>query len=288
VNAALEPLIAAASFVVSTTVGTAVTTEELRRVASRPRAIVIATVAQWLLLPIVALVIVISLRPPELVAVALLLAASCPGGALANAYVYLAGADTTLSVVITVVSTVAAVATLPAVLTVGLALAGLRPSSVPDPWRQVLVALLVAVLVPVLLGLVLRHRWPAAVARHERRLRGIAALGVLAVVAMIVVDQWSPLGRYAATAIVVALAYGTLCGASGYAAGAVAGLPRDGRFTVGVDLVCRNMAIFALVTVSGLMRPELLVIGVVFFLAQATIGLVGGALWRRRHGRPRG
>jgi bile acid:Na+ symporter, BASS family len=282
VNAALEPAIAAASFLVSTAVGTGVIAGDLGRVASRPRAVVIATVAQWLLLPAIALAIVAAGRPPEPVAVALLLVAACPGGALSNAYVFLAGADTALSVALTAISTVAAVVTLPVVLMAGMALAGQPRPAVADPWKAVLAALVVAVLVPVLLGLGLRHRWPGAVARHERTLRGAAAIGVLAVIALIVADQWTPLGRYAGVAIVAAIAFGLLGGASGYAAGTAAGLPRHARFTVGVDLVCRNMAIFSLVAVTSLRRPELLAIGVVFFLVQATIGLLGGAAWRRR------
>lgn len=281
-NAALEPLVASASFLVSTAVGTGVTAGDLGRVASRPRAVVIATVAQWLVLPLIALSIVAAGRPPEPVATALLLAAACPGGALSNAYVFLAGADTALSVVLTAISTIAAVVTLPVVLLAGQALAGLPRPAVADPWQEVLAAVLVAVLLPVLLGLGLRRRWPGAVARHERTLRTAAAIGVLAVIAVIVVDQWSPLGRYAGIAIVVATVYGVTGGVAGYAAGAAAGLPANGRFTVGVELVCRNMAIFSLVAVTTLKRPELLALGVVFFLVQATIGLLGGAAWRRR------
>jgi BASS family bile acid:Na+ symporter len=280
VNAALEPVIAIASFLVSTAVGTGVTTGDLGRVASRPRAVILATAAQWLLLPLIALSIVAAGRLPEPVATALLLAAACPGGALSNAYVFLAGADTALSVVLTAISTTAAAVTLPVVLMAGMALARLPRPAVADPWEAVLAALLFAVLLPVLVGLGLRHRWPGAVARCQRTLRGAAAIGVLAAIALIFADQWSPLGRYAGIAVLVAIAYGILGGASGYAAGAAAGLPPAGRFTVGVELMCRNMAIFSLVAVTMLGRPELLAIGAVFFLVQATIGLLGGAAWR--------
>lgn len=280
-TAGLQPAILVAAFLVSMAVGTGVTLGELRSVAARPLAVVAATLAQWLVLPALALGLIALVRPPAVVAVALVLAAACPGAALSNAYVFVAGADVALSVSLTAITTVASALTLPPLLAAGLAVIGATVGPVSALLGQVAVTLAVAVLLPVLLGMALRHAWPEAVARREAVLRRAATAGVVAVVAMILVDQWAPLGRLAGAAALLGLSLAVLAGVAGHLVAAAAGLPPGGRFAVAVELASRNMGIHALVAIEVLGSPEVLAVGVVLFLTQAAVCLAAAAVWRR-------
>jgi BASS family bile acid:Na+ symporter len=281
VSALLQAVIAAVVFLVATAVGTGITVADLRRVAARLRAVVAATLAQWLLLPGLAVLLGAVLPLPEPVALALLLAAACPGGAFGATSAFLAGADTALAATLTAISTAATAATLPALLATALVAAGRAQVAVAGPWRHVLAALVGAVLIPLVTGAALRRRWPEAVARHQPALRRAAWLGVVTVVAMIVADQWAPLGRFALAAFVAGLLLAVGGGALGYAVGTATGLPAAGRFAVGVEHVSRNQGIFLLVAGPLLGRPDLAAVGVVFFLVQAAICLGAASTWRR-------
>lgn len=88
-------------------VGLDVTRKDLRRVARRKWMLALTTIAQVLLLPAAALVVA-PVVPNDRIAAFVLLVAACPGGGMSNVYVYLARANTALSVTLTATSCVAA------------------------------------------------------------------------------------------------------------------------------------------------------------------------------------
>src|SRR6185436_14632120 len=118
------------------------------------------------------------LRPaPEVEAVLLLLAA-CPTGGMANFHAYLARANTALSVTLTTFSCIAASGTLPALLWIYSRFSSTVAAFALPP--VVLVTNVVGLLiVPALIGLGLRRRWPDAVARREKMLQRIGGVSLL-------------------------------------------------------------------------------------------------------------
>src|SRR6478672_12817961 len=94
----LETFVPAVAFLLMLAVGLDVTRENLRNVSGRWRFLFAATAAQALMLPAAALMLVAATSPEARVAEYLLLVAACPGGGMSNVYVYLARANTALSV----------------------------------------------------------------------------------------------------------------------------------------------------------------------------------------------
>ncbi len=139
--------------------GLTLTFEDFRRVFALPRAGIVGVVCQFVIMPTlgwaVGRVLGLAEIDPSL-AVGLILVACCPGGTASNVIAYLARANVALSVMMTTVSTFAAIALTP-LLTKWLAGTLVEV----DAWKLCLDTILV-VLVPVVLGLILNRFLPAA------------------------------------------------------------------------------------------------------------------------------
>ncbi len=90
-------------------------------VARRPKAVVIALVAQVLILPAICFGLVVLFGLEPLLAVGMMLLAASPGGTTANLYSHLFGGDVALNVTLTAVNSVLAAFTLPLVVNLSIA-----------------------------------------------------------------------------------------------------------------------------------------------------------------------
>jgi bile acid:Na+ symporter, BASS family len=164
--------------------------EDFRRVAKAPRAVVAGLIPQFLLLPVATWLATLALDLPPATEAAMLLVASCPGGALSNVITHLGRGNTALSVSISAVASLLALLLTPLNFTWMVAhnpaTAGwLRTLAIDasDIWFSLLVLLAV----PMGLGLLVTHTRPLLAARLRRPLGRFA---VLALAAFIVAGLW--------------------------------------------------------------------------------------------------
>lgn len=132
--------------------------EDFRAVAKTPRPIALGVGAQYLVMPFLGWAIAGLLGLPKEFQVGLILVGCCPGGTASNVVTYLARAHLPLSVLMTMVSTFAAIFMTPLLTD---ALVGARAPV--DPWGMFLTTVKI-VLAPLLVGLTLRQRFPQTVA----------------------------------------------------------------------------------------------------------------------------
>lgn len=117
---------------------------------SRPKEVIIGAVAQYTIMPVVAWVLCKIMNLPADLALGVILVGCCPGGTASNVITYIAGGDVALSVGMTIVSTLAAPVMTPFLVYI-LAGAWVEVSF----WAMVL-SVVKVILVPVLLGILLR------------------------------------------------------------------------------------------------------------------------------------
>jgi BASS family bile acid:Na+ symporter len=86
---------------------------DLRRIAVSPKGPAIGLLAQFVLLPALASLAIFVLRPAPSIGLGLLLVAACPGGASSNFFAMLARGNVALSIAISAVSTLTAIAVTP-------------------------------------------------------------------------------------------------------------------------------------------------------------------------------
>src|SRR5919106_2437045 len=168
------------AFLLMVAVGLDVTREDIRRVAGRGWMVAGLTIAQVVFIPIAAWLLVPTIVD-ERISGFVLLVAACPGGGMSNVYVYLARANTALSVTLTAISSMAAVVTMPVVFAAYAAAAG-DEHEFALPLPTLIAQLLVMTVIPVALGAWIRDRHPEVERRHGGRLRAAAAAGVAVIV----------------------------------------------------------------------------------------------------------
>jgi BASS family bile acid:Na+ symporter len=161
--------------------GLSLTVGDFARVGRQPRAVVIALVLQLLVLPAICFGLVVAFDLPPLLAVGLLLLAASPGGTTANLFSHLFRGDVALNITLTAVNSLVAVVTLPVIT--NLAIDWFDPADGGSLGLQFGKTLQVfaVVLVPVLLGMLVRQRATAFADRMDKPVR-IASAAVLALV----------------------------------------------------------------------------------------------------------
>ena len=86
--------------------GVTMTVDDFKGVLKQPRAVLITTVAQYTIMPLLAYALCIIFKLPAEIAVGVILVGCCPGGTSSNVMTYLARGNTALSVSATAVSTI--------------------------------------------------------------------------------------------------------------------------------------------------------------------------------------
>jgi len=167
--------------------------EDLRYVARHWLAVGVGLAAQFVLLPAATLVLTLLLDLPPAVEAAMMLVASCPGGALSNVMTHFARGNLALSLSISAVSNLLALALTPLVFTL---LVTTNPDTAAwaraievDPVALVAsLALLLAL--PMAAAMLTSHRAPALARRIRQPLGRFAAFALAAFIVLAVAAQW--------------------------------------------------------------------------------------------------
>lgn len=232
-------------------IGLTLTTADFARERRAPTAAVIGTIAQIVALPAIAFGIAWALRLPPEVAVGLIVAGACPGGSTSNLIAYLARVNVALSIVLTVLSSIAIIATLPLWTNLALDWQGLSAeTAVRVPVSDTVGILVGVVLVPVAIGMAVRRRRPDLADRLERfvTILGGVVLALLVIgITLSVRDQVGALLASSGPATLLLCLAGIGIGLGLTTAARLT--PAD-RLTVAIELGVKNTTLGLLITLT--------------------------------------
>lgn len=149
---------------------------DFKVVFTRPKEIIIGFVAQYTIMPLIAWGLSVLLHLPTDIALGVVLVGCCPGGTASNVITYIAGGDVALSVGMTITSTLAAPVMTPLLVYL---LAG---AWVQVSFSGMVISVVKVVLIPVLLGILLRRM----IGRQIEKLSGILPLISVVSIVMII------------------------------------------------------------------------------------------------------
>ncbi len=231
--------------------GLTLTVADFARVLRYPKAAAVALVCQMVLLPLVCLGLIYLFRLEGAVAAGMVLLAASPGGPSANLFSHVAGGNVALNITLTAVNSVLTVFTLP--LWVGLAYTlfldgdagiGLRP----DKFAQVFAIMLV----PVALGMFVRHRFPGWAQRARGTVK-VASIVVLALVVLAAVARdFRTLTAHIGALSAVCLLLAAIGLALGYLIPRLLRIPDDQAIAAGMEIGIHNGALAIAVATSVL------------------------------------
>lgn len=265
-------------------VGTGLLPKHFTALLRNPLPLITATLLQAILLPLLAW-IVLELTEPELeIAIGLILVATSPGGALSNYYCHLGCVDTALSVVLTAASSVLAFFMMPVILAISLTLL-LGEKEIDVDLIDLIIQLVAILLAPLVFGMLLRYWFSSTVEATANAVRSASLILVAALLALIIVDQWSTTQRIFFRAAWVTLFFTFGAVVLGWLSGLWFRMREDQRYATAIEFAVRNAGIAAVVAASSLGRPELAAFSALFVVFQFPIVVFLLGLYRaREHG----
>lgn len=280
-----NPLISAglpiALFIIMIGIGMTLTVRDFRQVAVYPRGLVAGTIAQIILMPLVAFALAYLFGLSPAIAVGLVIIAACPGGTTSNLFVLLARGNVALSIVLTVSASLITILTLPLFINMALQHFMGTEEHISLPVGKTIAMLLVIVLLPVAIGMLVKTRKPELARKAESvvSIFGGIVLAVLIVALLFGVrDQLWDLLRQAGPSAIVLNVAGILLG---FLVGRVAGLTQRETLAVSVELGVKNSTIGLMVTLTLLESSTMSIPAAVYGVLMFPIGFLLAAYGRR-------
>jgi BASS family bile acid:Na+ symporter len=244
-------------------------------IGRRPWALVLGVVAQYTIMPLLGYGIAHLLGLSAVLTAGMILVGAAPGGTASNVMVYLAKGDTPLSVAMTSVSTLLAPFLTP------LLVLGLVGEDLPVSGWDLFRSILQIVLVPVVLGLLLRLLLPRVVRKCLGVLPLVSVVGIAAVVLAVVSGSASTL-LDVGFLLVLAVVLHNVCGlALGYGAGRLGRMPVPGRRAISIEVGMQNSGLAAaLATVY--FAPAAALPAAIFSVWHNVSGSLLASYWSRR------
>jgi BASS family bile acid:Na+ symporter len=142
-------------------------------IAKQPRAMLVGLFGQLVMLPLIAWGVASLFSLPPIFYIGVMLIACCPGGSSSNVFSMLAKGDVALSVSLTAVSSIVTLFTVPLIMQWTTMAAG-AAVGVSLPVGNLLIQNVATMLLPIVIGIVVRYYAPVAAGRIERVLSKIA------------------------------------------------------------------------------------------------------------------
>ncbi|GAA1831833.1 bile acid:sodium symporter family protein [Pseudonocardia ailaonensis] len=233
--------------------GLALTVADFARVLTLPKAVLVTLLCQLVLLPALCfgLVLLVGLGPD--LAIGMMLLVASPGGVTANILAHLAGGDVAFSITVTAVNSVLAVLTLP--LVTAFALARFGDGGGIGLQLDKLAQVFAVVLVPVALGMLVRHRWAAFAERMQRPVRLASVTAVTLAILAAVLQQLDEFLPSLVAVGLVCVVLSVLSLAIGYGVPRLANVPRRQAIASSLEIGVHNAVLAITVAVSVLGNP---------------------------------
>ncbi|MEQ9466791.1 MAG: bile acid:sodium symporter family protein [Ekhidna sp.] len=217
--------------------------EDFIRVIKSPKSALAGILSQFIVLPALTYLLILIIQPRPSFALGMMLVAACPGGNISNFMTAMARGNTALSVSLTAVSSSLAIIMTPINLTFW---AGMYPPTASiltevslDFW-QLLKTITVLLLVPIVLGMLLRKFRP----QLADRLHPIMHYSSIAIFAGIVIMAFNAnfnlFLEYIHLVILLVLVHNAVALMAGYQVGKIFGLDQQDRRSISVETGIQN------------------------------------------------
>ena len=232
--------------------GLSLTLEDFKRVAKFPKAITIALFCQMLLLPALCFFLAKSFNLPPELAVGLMLLAASPGGATANLYSHLSNGDVALNITLTAVNSVLSLLTLPLIVNLSMQYFMNEDQYLPMQFRKV-VEVFAIVLLPVIIGMVLKSKQSEFAKRMDKPVKILSALFLTLIIAVVTFNERHTLVQYFTQIGIPVLAFNVLSMAVGYFIPLLFKLGKKQSIAIGMEIGIHNgtLAIYIALNVLG-------------------------------------
>ena len=268
--------------------GLGLTFADFVRIVRQPRALLVGILCHFVLLPVICFLLIKAVGLSGTFAIGFMILAACPTGTTSNLLTYIARGDVALAVSFTAVASVATIFTLPSIVIWSMQHFSGSAQTVTVPVGLMMGQIFLMLGVPVGLGMLVRHRWPAAALRWEPRATRLAAILFILIVLGAVARNWTLLRDNLGSLAGFAIGLNLLMLACGFLVAWLARLSRRQSITLGIETAIQN-ATLAIVIASSVLQDDALAIpgglygvlmyagGLIFAFGMRRFGVMRGA-----------
>ena len=226
--------------------------DDFRRVLRTPKPVLVGLATQLLLLPPVAFLLCLYFALPAEIAVGFMLLVASPGGATANVFSHLARGDVALNITLTAINSALSLVALLFIVSLSLQYFMASDQYVPPPFKKV-IEVGVIILGPVMIGMLLRSKFPVLAKRMEKPIRIFSVLLLAGLVFAAIAQEWKTLAQYFAVVGGACLVFNLLSMGVGYGVPLAVKLPDKQAIAIAMEIGIHNgtLAIFIALNVLG-------------------------------------
>ncbi len=223
--------------------------EDFKLVFTRPKDIIVGCVAQFTVMPLLALILgkLFQLDPALLAGVVLV--GTCPGGTSSNVITYLSKGDVALSVGMTSVNTLLAPFLTPAITYLLL-----RTTVTVDPMSMFL-SIIKVVIVPIALGFIINKLWGKFTQKLVTVLPSVSVVAICLIVAAVVSHNAEKIMTTGAVVFVVVILHNLLGYACGFGIGKALHMSTPKTKAISIEVGMQNSGLAT--SLAGTAFPDL-------------------------------
>lgn len=235
--------------------GMSLTLQDFKRLFELPKPIFAGLLGQLILLPLIAYgtAVVFDLPPP--LAIGLMILSACPGGTMSNVISHLARANLALSVTLTAITTFVCVFTTPWIIAWAIHAFG-DSNSTQFSMLEVTAGLFFVTLLPVALGIAVRHFAEDFALKTEVFFRRFSLSFLVAMVVAIVIQERETLAQYLGELFFATLALNIVAIVAGVITGLLTKLRAQDTVTLGIEVGIQNASMAMLIAITFLQAPS--------------------------------
>ncbi len=250
---------------------------DFRILFSHPKDVLIGTVAQFLIMPLLAFLLVKAFSLTPELAVGVILVGTCPGGTSSNVMTYLAKGDVALSVGITSASTILAPVMTPLLTYV---YAG---KTVDVNMLSMFLSIIQVVLLPIAIGFAVNRFFSRFAEKAIDVLPLVSTLAIVAIVGAVVSANAARLMGCGLLILIIVVLHNLLGYALGYAAAKLLKMDTTKRRAVAIEVGMQNSGLAtSLATVHFAQYPLATIPGAVFSVWHNVSGAILANVFLRR------
>ncbi|MCM8779726.1 MAG: bile acid:sodium symporter family protein [Candidatus Omnitrophica bacterium] len=225
-------------------IGCLLTTKDFVPIFKQPKLVLLGTLAQFSIMPALAYAIIKLLGLPAAIAVGLILAAAVPDAMAAGVMSYLADADVALSVALTTATTLVSPVVTPALTCF------LGRQYIPIQFWPMFKSIILMVIVPLLVGLWIQHKFHAFTSRIKLVFPALSTLFIAFICGLVVALNKEALGKVTGIVFIAVILLNVLGLILGYLAGRGFGFNLPQRRTLAINVGMQNAGMGAVLAIK--------------------------------------
>jgi len=220
--------------------------KDFQRIFKSPKIPLVGLFSEYILLPIITLILIAIFRPAPSFALGMILLTTCPGGSVSNYMVHLSKGNSALSVTLTSITTLGAIILTPLGFTL---LAKVFPytsellKAIDVNPLDMIKSIVLIIVVPLTLGMFCRARLPQFTERIKKFTGALSMIIFLGFVTVAIINNWENIAAYVHCVFAIVTIHNALALLTGFSFARLMGLTKGDARAVSLETGIQNTAL---------------------------------------------